>query len=45
MYEGLIQASPRKDLKAILSNGERTLSSEATSNALDPDMSRDGPMG
>ncbi|CAO3680917.1 unnamed protein product [Umbelopsis vinacea] len=33
------------DLKAILSNGERTLSSEATSNALDPDMSRDGPMG
>ncbi|KAI8581343.1 hypothetical protein K450DRAFT_270210 [Umbelopsis ramanniana AG] len=32
------------DLKAILANTEVT-QSDATSNALDPDMSKDGPMG
>ncbi|KAG2174981.1 hypothetical protein INT43_006043 [Umbelopsis isabellina] len=34
-----------KNLKAILSNADDTQSSDATSNALDPDMNTDGPMG
>ncbi|KAG2189175.1 hypothetical protein INT44_004317, partial [Umbelopsis vinacea] len=39
-------AGHNQDLKAILANTEVTQStSEATSNALDPDMSKDGPMG
>lgn len=33
------------DLKAILSNAENIGSSQATSNVLNPDMTKDGPMG